>query len=300
MAGIKGTRKELYVRKESVDILTFTGSVKTVMYSEMKRIDYCFSSGIRSGYIEFITANNQKQTFEFGKKVNEDIKKVINTIHKVYPDIPFREYEQDENKKDRSVSLMAIFGYKEIGLEKPEITIHQKTNNDIYFNGNTITFYRLLDYEWDGAEFSTITHSSGSVKGTSSTNSIEKSSGLGAGILLGGLALGAMGGKSKGLSKTVSDVVSNATEISGNIEKNTNATLTFRNNDNGKIYRISFNCNRNLDAKIRCFDFEQKKQEVIADTSLSLEGIKALKELLDMGAITQEEFDTKKKQILGL
>ena len=33
------------------------------------------------------------------------------------------------------------------------------------------------------------------------------------------------------------------------------------------------------------------------DTQKSLEGIKALKELLDMGAITQEEFESK-KQIL--
>ena len=32
----------------------------------------------------------------------------------------------------------------------------------------------------------------------------------------------------------------------------------------------------------------------------ALDEIKKLKELLDMGAITQEEFDTKKKQLLGL
>ncbi len=31
-----------------------------------------------------------------------------------------------------------------------------------------------------------------------------------------------------------------------------------------------------------------------------VEEIKALKELLDMGALTQEEFDAKKKDLLGL
>lgn len=36
------------------------------------------------------------------------------------------------------------------------------------------------------------------------------------------------------------------------------------------------------------------------DNSSPLEEIKKLKELLDMGAITQEEFDAKKKELLGL
>lgn len=34
--------------------------------------------------------------------------------------------------------------------------------------------------------------------------------------------------------------------------------------------------------------------------SFPLEDIKKLRELLDMGAITQEEFEIKKKQLLGL
>lgn len=37
-----------------------------------------------------------------------------------------------------------------------------------------------------------------------------------------------------------------------------------------------------------------------ASKTSSLDEIKKLKELLDIGAITQEEFDTKKKQLLGL
>ena len=36
------------------------------------------------------------------------------------------------------------------------------------------------------------------------------------------------------------------------------------------------------------------------NVSDSLKGIKALKELLDMGAITQEEFESKKRQMLDL
>ena len=42
------------------------------------------------------------------------------------------------------------------------------------------------------------------------------------------------------------------------------------------------------------------KQESRKDKDDNLEQIKKLKELLDLGAITQEEFDAKKKELLGL
>ena len=48
---------------------------------------------------------------------------------------------------------------------------------------------------------------------------------------------------------------------------------------------------------------EMEKQnaptQVVAETSAADE-LKKFKELLDMGVITQEEFDAKKKQLLGL
>ena len=52
------------------------------------------------------------------------------------------------------------------------------------------------------------------------------------------------------------------------------------------------------------WEIEKKaKQNISApvqQTASPAEELKKFKELLDMGAITQEEFDAKKKQILGL
>lgn len=42
------------------------------------------------------------------------------------------------------------------------------------------------------------------------------------------------------------------------------------------------------------------KKELVSDSADNLTEIKKLKELLDIDAITQEEFDTKKKELLGL
>ena len=55
--------------------------------------------------------------------------------------------------------------------------------------------------------------------------------------------------------------------------------------------------------KISLEEFEKIKQEQNAPVTNSAsvaDELKKFKELLDMGAITQEEFDAKKKQLLGL
>lgn len=43
-----------------------------------------------------------------------------------------------------------------------------------------------------------------------------------------------------------------------------------------------------------------QKKEVLMDESAAVEAIKSYKELLDSGIITQEEFDAKKKQLMGI
>ena len=43
-----------------------------------------------------------------------------------------------------------------------------------------------------------------------------------------------------------------------------------------------------------------ENKELLKQKTTVADEIKKFKELLDMGAITQEEFDAKKKQLLGL
>ena len=45
---------------------------------------------------------------------------------------------------------------------------------------------------------------------------------------------------------------------------------------------------------------EKQKEVIIQDSNAAMDEIKKYKELLDTGIITQEEFDTKKKQLLNL
>ena len=55
-----------------------------------------------------------------------------------------------------------------------------------------------------------------------------------------------------------------------------------------------------LNQKIREVKTRAQQPAAVVQQVSAAEELKKFKELLDMGAITQEEFDAKKKQLLGL
>lgn len=74
----------------------------------------------------------------------------------------------------------------------------------------------------------------------------------------------------------------------------------------GKIVSVPFNRHHIKVAKRALKEWEQMKkqdlpkEEVKAETQIPYEAIKQLKDLFDMGAITEEEFKEKKKQLLDI
>lgn len=304
---IKGTTKELFIGKTGVNIFTFLDNRITLEYGDIKRIDYCYAAGLKAGFMNFITLQNAKEEFAFSTKVNEPVQRAIDYIREHAPHIRLVEHSADEEQKKRSISIQATFGYKELGFSLPLISITQRPNGEVYLGKNDAILYSIVSYKWNGPEYNTLTTSKTQENALSKTKKSGKALKIGTGALLlgstagvaGALVGAAMGAGSKGKSKTKTDKTSSTTQLSKNIENDTLANLTLRALDTGKLYTLSFSCNSTIDAKIRCFDFEAAKQDVVGDISSSLEGIKALKELLDMGAITQEEFETKKRQLLG-
>lgn len=93
---IKGTTKELFIGKEEINIFNFFGSKTTLQYSNMKKIEYCFATKIKCGYMNFISRTNEKTTFEFAYKANEPILRAVDYISENCPDLPMVETEQQE------------------------------------------------------------------------------------------------------------------------------------------------------------------------------------------------------------
>lgn len=93
---IKGTTKELFIGKEEINIFNFFGSKTTLQYSNMKKIEYCFATKIKCGYMNFISRTNEKTSFEFAYKANEPILRAVDYISDNCPDLPMVETEQQE------------------------------------------------------------------------------------------------------------------------------------------------------------------------------------------------------------
>ena len=189
-------------------------------------------------------------------------------------------------------------------------TIRQRQEDGlIYFGVDENRLYELLDYSWDGPLYGSMTNTQ--TTGISSSQTVKKGKAgkMTAGAVVGtllmpgiGTAVGAaIGAGSKGKSTTQGNMSSNSRQMTQHIEQAGTAVLKLRRIDDGMTFPISIACTTEIDAQIRCFQIkkEQSVAEVSKNTTDALKGIKALKELLDMGAISEEEFETKKKQLLN-
>lgn len=95
---IKGIKKELYVGKTGINIITSAGKRTSLSYGEIKSINYCFANSHQNGFINFITKNNTAEDFKFSAASNDPIKKTIafinehapevNTVEQLYTDLP--------------------------------------------------------------------------------------------------------------------------------------------------------------------------------------------------------------------
>lgn len=89
------------------------------------------------------------------------------------------------------------------------------------------------------------------------------------------------------------------------IKDKSTAVITLQNPETKEVRMLSFPCTalelRKYQAfpKLKLIEDEPELIEEVAEVD-PLTQIKQLKELLDMGAITQEEFDLKKKELLGV
>ena len=108
MPGIKGTSQELYICKNKISILTFIGKEIPIPYSDINRIDYCYASTFKPGYVAFIDNNTKKAMFEFGKKSNSDIEKAMSILHKNHKDIEIRELTPADVSEDENGNPITI------------------------------------------------------------------------------------------------------------------------------------------------------------------------------------------------
>lgn len=231
-------------------------------------------------------------------------------MNNIFYQRPSTAVSRKTNNDDTGLSMpiTILFGNNELHIPAQSI-LRQDFQGNVFFNNDALVEYKIINYEWNGPIYENITTSSINTNTKSNTVKKGKVGRMTTGALVGtllmpgvgtavGAAIGA-GGKTK--SNTTTNTGSRNQAVSKRVEKYSTAILTLQKVDDNTIYKINIQCSSGIDSKIRCFNIVEPKET--ADLSQkavdSLKGIKALKELLDMGVITEEEFEYKKKQLLN-
>ncbi|WP_395547870.1 MULTISPECIES: SHOCT domain-containing protein [unclassified Lacrimispora] len=299
---IKGIKEDLYIGKKEINIITFWGNKETVEYADMKRIDYKYAETLNSGYIDFI-ANEEKRRFKFNVKSNDKIGLAVDYIANACPELLIVCVTKKDLTKEHSVMLFIINGHKEMGLSSQRVVIKQRADGGTYFNDDNQIYYAMTGYEWEGPEYDKTISSSGQTVSNSETKKKGKALRIGAGAIVGSvfgpagtLVGGAMGAGSKGKSRTKGATSTSSTTIEKHVENDTIAFITLENPETHEAYKLSVKCNTDIDAKLKCFKLQAR--EAAAGAVKTLEEIKALKDLFDMGMISESEFDERKQRTL--
>lgn len=236
-----------------------------------------------------------------------------------------------------TVPLQLLFGYKQLGVN-PDTVLRQRKDGYVYFDYLDYVLYRLVSYEWEGSEFATVSNSSS--EGNTRYKERSKTGGHRMGMMAGaaigtviapglgtavGTAIGAGGARR---TKTKGTAIEKANETSRieEVEKDTQAQIILQNVATSETHRLLFICNRQIDGMIRCLTWPRQEKDDMTHFAegeseaapVTLEEqqelpppsgqgmpdytqqLFQLKSLLDAGILTQEEFEEKKKQILGL
>lgn len=207
--------------------------------------------------------------------------------------------------KERHISLEITSGKQQLnmGMLSLSATMRENADGKIYFD-KVNDFFEIIDYSWEGPRYKTVT-TTNTVNKHGGKDKTKKKGGLG-GALVGTLVMPGVGtavgyalthgSQTKHGGKDQIDTTQNTHEE----EVKTNATLTLRSLSTGQSFVIGFKCDTQIDTELQNFPMNVSRKEApVAEQKDAVTLLKEYKGLLDDGIISQDEFDKKKKELLG-
>jgi hypothetical protein len=191
------------------------------------------------------------------------------------------------------------------------VTMYQQVDDNlVYFDKNDSILFEFIDYTWSGPQYKTVlkTDTKEEHKGKTKRKGRLLGAAVGSVIAPGvGTVIGAMAGTGNKKHQGTTD--SHSVTYEEHIELDTPASMRIKKINDNEIINIDFSCNTSINNELKQFVKTKSIETNITSTPIDVEviekenpyeEIKKLKELLDMGILTQDEFDTKKKQILNI
>lgn len=209
--------------------------------------------------------------------------------------------------KERHVQLTITAGKQNLNMGPFATTVVMRENEDgkIYFD-RVNGFFEIVDYSWEGAKYKNYTTAGAQTEYSGKAQAKHKG-GLG-GAVVGTLLCPGIG-TAIGYAMTRKTVASQKGNVNTNvvvqdhsIEASSQAKLTLKNIETGDSFAISFPCNTTLDAEISNFPMQRRAATAkeMEQQKSSIKLLKEYKQLLDENVISQEEFEAKKRELLGM
>lgn len=197
-----------------------------------------------------------------------------------------------ENKKEQKIVLPVK---KPFMKQLDSITLRRDINDYFYVSKKydpNATKYQFERFEWNGSAITQETTTTGNIKTKGRTGQTI------AGAALLGSAGAIIGSAGKRKSKVDTKSTTTIKEVGSE------GKIFLRNLENGSIEEIKVFLEpaqaSNLERFIANVDYTEDTTVEKSNEHSSTQRLKELKELLDLGIITQEEFELKKKEILEL
>lgn len=211
---------------------------------------------------------------------------------------------------DISMTLEVTAGKENLnlGFLASRVKMSQREDGLVYFDTLPDRLFRLNDYTWNGPIYKTV--STSKETGKSKLKEKEKRKGGLGGAVVGtlllpgvGTAIGyAMGSKKVKKGKGRSTVRSVASE--NQVETDSIARIQLVDNETGSSFSIGIKCNSKIDVNLDRFDWsalpDTEEEALVVQTETDkIRLLKEYKDLMDIGVISPEEFEQKKKELLG-
>ncbi|WP_312187950.1 SHOCT domain-containing protein [Enterococcus sp.] len=197
-----------------------------------------------------------------------------------------------EDKNEQKIFLPVK---KSFSKQLDSITLRRDTNNYFYVSKKydpNATKYKFERFEWGGSTMTQETITTGNIKTKGRTGQTI------AGAALLGPAGAIIGSTGKRKSKVDTKSTTTTTEIGSE------GKIFLRSIEDNSIKEVSVFLDSaqasNLERFIANIDYTENTIVENTNEHSSVQQLKELKELLDLGILTQEEFELKKKEILGL
>ncbi|MGX7195220.1 SHOCT domain-containing protein [Enterococcus olivae] len=208
------------------------------------------------------------------------------------------------------LNIQVKSGREKIGINFMGLGVmFQEDDGKVFFNKKEPIYFDFMGYEFNGPVYHDVTESTENKKGKNKNNTKTKEKGkfgmggLALGVATGGLsmAVGVGRKKTKVKGKERGSFTENtfANSTTKQVEVSSTAILNFKDSS-GTKFSVMIVCDSTLEANLRNFKIvEEVETKELVDSSKSIvDQLREYKDLLDLEIITQEEFETKKAQLL--